>query len=491
MLSQCRLYAVALFLAFACALFMPGTIQSQIISAEAYSVSPNPAPAAVAFKLSLLGGKWNSLASFSRESVLVTGSRIDLSFVVRQIIFMDPPIWTKNPPVVDTVFTLPAVAPVFSMPALKAGKYEVWATQMYECLYTKPPCEMAVTPKYAGVLEVSQAGAITYSINPTKTLPGKDFNLNLLSYQFNCAVTYDMLSATVNGNNISLTFLDHEAPVGSICPAIYMPYGPRFNMAALKAGTYTVTAYRLPACAAQGCKMAPTPGDAGTLVVEDVSRKTGWFLKNNQVTANTAFSMQVVNNQFGNCQTSFSNQTVSVLNGEIHTRFFPVVDSNRVCIVNIVPWGPSFDMAALKPGKYPLYVTQLPACLVKPPFCKIPEIPVLSDTLTVTGTTGMLVQPQRTTKPSAYFQGGRLHVTLLEPSHSSSKPLSADATWKLELIALSGRVQSRYTFNVDGDLQNGGALSLDAGGIMDKGVYLLQLHSPTGELQSIPVIQRE
>ncbi len=491
MLSLFRIKAATLFLAFACALSMPETIQSQTIPPQAYSVSPNPAPAAVAFKLSLIGGTWNSAATFSRESVLVTGSRIDLSFVVRQIIFMDPPIWIKNSPVVDTLFAVPVVAPIFSMPALKAGKYEVWATQMYECLYAKPPCEMAVTPKYAGVLEVSPAGAISYSINPTKTLPGKDFNLNLLSYQFNCAVTYDMLATAVNGNNISLTFLDHEAPVGSICPAIYMPYGPKFNMAALKAGTYTVTAYRLPACAAQGCKIAPTPGDAGTLVVEDVTTKTGWFLKNNQVPGNSAFSMQVLNNQFGNCQTSFSNQTVSVMNGAIYTRFFPVVDPNRVCIVNIVPWGPSFDMAALKPGKYPLYVTQLPACLVTPPFCKIPEIPVLSDTLTVTGTTGMLVQPQRTIRPSAYFQGGRLHLTLQEPSNSSSKPLSAGATWKLELIALSGRVQSTYTFNVDGKSQNGGTLSLDAGVIMDKGVYLLQLHSPTGELRSIPVVRRE
>jgi hypothetical protein len=340
-------------------------------------------------------------------------------------------------------------------------------------------------------LDVSQAGEITYSINPTKTAALKDFTLDLLSYQFNCAITYDMLSTSVNGNDISLTFLDHEAPPLSICPAIYKPYGPTFKMAALKAGTYTVTAYRLPACAPQGCKMAPTPGDAGTLVVEDATTKTGWFLKNDQVTANSAFSMQVLNNQYGNCQTSFSNQSVSIANGEIHTRFYPATDPTRICIVNIVPWGPSFDMAALKPGKYPLYVTQLAACQVTAPFCKIPEIPVLSDTLTVSGTSAILVQSQIMTGPSAFFQGGRLHLSLPYHANSAINPVSGSALWKGELITLSGRVLSTYTFSGDGNKQNAGTINLDAGVMLDKGVYLLQLSSPTGASHSIPVVRKD
>lgn len=491
MVSQFRITAAAFFLMLTCALVAPNTLRAQIIPLPTYTVSPNPAPVGKTFKLSLQGGTWASRATFYRESVLVTGSRIDLSFVVGPILIIDPPIRLKDSPVVDSLIALPIATPVFSMPALKEGKYQVWATQMYECLYAKPACEIAVRPVSAGILDVSQAGAITYSINPTKTAALKDFTLDLLSYQFNCAVTYDMLSTSVNGNNISLTFLDHEAPPLSICPAIYKPYGPTFKMAALKAGTYTVTAYRLPACAPQGCKMAPTPGDAGTLVVEDATTKTGWFLKNDQVTANSAFSMQVLNNQYGNCQTSFSNQSVSIANGEIHTRFYPATDPTRICIVNIVPWGPSFDMAALKPGKYPLYVTQLAACQVTAPFCKIPEIPVLSDTLTVTGTSAMLVQSQAVTTPSAYFQGERLHLSLPKRSGSPLNPVSAEVLWKVELITLSGRVLSTHTFNGDENRQNGRIISLDAGVNLDKGIYLLQLHSPSGKSQSIPVVRKD
>ncbi len=245
MLPRITSSSAALLFIISLSLILPE--KAAAIALPAYMISPDSVAAEKAFKLSLIGGSWDCGATFSRESVTVTDKRIDLSFVENSNLIIDPPILLAgNPPkgvlpicaydlaaTADPELLIPAYAPVFSMPALKAGTYEVWATQMYECMYSEPMCKMAVQQKYAGVLQVTADGGITYSINPTRTEADKDFTLNLLSYDFNCGTTYDMLANSVTDNTISLTFLDHLNPA-ALCPAIYKPYGPAYKLAGLK-----------------------------------------------------------------------------------------------------------------------------------------------------------------------------------------------------------------------------------------------------------------
>ena len=278
-----------LFLTLAMTLTLPqNSIGQTVPPVEKYSISPTQALAKNPFKLNLLGGNWPCQTTFSRESVLVTGKRIDLSFIVNLNVTPMPYILSNDVPVpslspicimplsnLDTIGPVYVSGPVFSVPALAVGQYEVWATQMVECLYTQPMCKIAVIPILVGTLNVTAQGAITYTINPTTTPLKKDFTLDLLSYQFNCGTTYDMLASSVTGNTIALTFLDHENPL-TACPAIYKPYGPSYKMTGLPAGKYDVKVYHLPACAAQHCPFAAiTPEDAGILTVTDSTQRKG------------------------------------------------------------------------------------------------------------------------------------------------------------------------------------------------------------------------
>ncbi len=320
----------------------------------------------------------------------------------------------------------------------------------------------------------------TYSINPTKTASDKAFTLDLLTYQFNCGTTYDMLSASVNGNAISLTFLDHDAPVGTVCPLIYRPYGPAFSLPGLHSGIYTVKAFRLPACAAQHCPFAAIPGvDAGTLVVGTVAERAGWFLKNKEVAPGNNFSLQILNNKYGNCQTSFSHQSVNVQNGEIWLSFLIENHPERMCIMDIYPNGPTFDMLGMKTGTYPVRAIEIQACQLTVPPCPILSIlPEPSDTLLVSNGTAILSHNSMSTVPSAYFQGERIHLFL---------PGEPDGAWRAELMTTTGRIVRAYPFLAGPDR----IVRLDVGTQIERGFYLLRLMGPAGEALTLPMVRKD
>ena len=451
--------------------------------APAYSVSPNPAPADKAFTLYLYGVPLGCNTTFSHETVSVSGKRIDLGFVAKQVIYGVP--GTAQDPASDIVcpvYDQPQAAmpilpplyplPTYSMPALAAGTYEVWVTQGQECQYSTPACMIKVAPVSAGTLTVQPDGAITYSISPTKAAAGKAFDLSLLSYQFNCATTFDNLSTAVSGNTLTLTFLDRQK-VGVLCPAIYAAYGPTYKMNALKAGTYKVMAYRLPAC--YPCKMAGETTEAGTLVIGADTARSGWFLKDKETLAAKPFTMQLLNNDVGNCGVTFTHKTVTTTGGAIHTSFVLEVADVR-CIVDIHPNGPSFDMAGLAKGAYPVYVEQLALCEVQAPYCGIARPPVLipSDTLIVTETAATLLSELRRSSPAVEWQGSRAAFQLPKDG--------GRGIWKAELLTLSGRRLAVTSLTGEG----GRRAEAEWGLKPERGVYLLRLIAPGGESHLLP-----
>ncbi len=468
----------------------PAPARAQAVVAPTLSVAPNPAPAGKAFTLVLIGTASTCNTAFTRESVTVVGNRINLSYVGTTYM-VDPPIVAGGAPQpadpicpvyaqgkADTNIMIPpyAVGPTFAMPALKAGEYEVWATQMYECLYSTPSCKIAVIAKPAGTLTVKAEGANTYTINPIKAAPSAAFDLSLLSYDFNCGTTFSNLAVNVTGNEITLTFLDQQL-IGIACPLIYKPYGPTYKMPALKTGTYKVTAYRLPAC--YPCKLLGTSADAGTLTITGETTRSGWFLKNHETLAEKPFNMQLLNNDIGNCGTSFTHQTVRAESAGIFTSFLVESDSNVRCIQDLHPYGPTFAMDGLKIGVYPVYVTRLLPCQVQAPFCAIlTPMPVPSDTLIVTKTLSVLLSDLRAGAPKADLRGSRAAVTL---------PEGMGGTWKAELLSVNGQRLSSATVNALG----GERAEFDLGLKPERGVYLLRLSAPDGETHMLPLIRKD
>jgi hypothetical protein len=340
-------------------------------------------------------------------------------------------------------------------------------------------CSSLLPSQTLGQIEPVQA----YTVSPNTVIGDRAFTISLLTYNFNCATTYDMLSSSVNGNTISLTFLDHDAPKGAICPAIYAPYGPTYTLPALKAGTYKVITYQLPACAPQGCKMASIAGEAGNLVVtSEALGKDNWYLKKNEILANNKFTMQILNQKYGNCQTSFSNQSVSISGGAIWTQFLINTDPKLVCIMDIRPHGPTFEMEALKPGKYPIYVTELFACEVKAPFCAVDRLrPTVSDTLLVSATLTTLIHGKAMAMPKARFHGRQLRLEV-PPTNAPSL-----GVWTAEVLTLSGQVLESHHFIIS----KTGSGIFNISTQIERGLYLIRLLAPSGEMHSLPIVRKD
>jgi hypothetical protein len=457
-----------------------------IMIAPELSVSPNPAPADKPFTLTLRGVPADCRTSFGRESVTVVGNRIDLSYTTYTAVTAFPlspedgqkiiPACPEGQPLPDTLIPTYDI-PTYAMPALKAGTYEVWATMMPECMYAMPGCLLAPTPVSAGTLTVGPGQAISYSINPIRTAPSKEFQLSLLSYQFNCGTTFDNLSVNVLGNEITLTFLDHPSMKDSGCPAVYKPYGPAFKVPALKTGTYKVTAYRLPSC--YPCKMLGETASAGSLTVTaDVAQK-GWFLKNPETLAEKPFTLQLLNHDYGNCQTSFTHKGISSEAGGIYVSFLIETRPDIVCIQDVRPYGPSFEMQGLKAGVYPVHVTELLSCQVNPPFCAMKLLePAPFDTLIVTKTLSTLLSDLRARSPKADLRGSRAAMVL---------PEGIGGTWKAELLAVNGSRLASAAVNAEG----GTPAEFEMGLKPERGVYLMRLSAPDGETHMIPLIRKE
>jgi hypothetical protein len=436
-------------------------------SAETLSVIPNPAKADTRFTLHLQGVAGLDCNSFfSRESATVTGNRIDLRYTVSHSGIVLDTTGGGDPAVcpvraVPEAKSLP-ILPVFAMPALKAGSYEVWAANMPECLYSNPMCLIAVQPVSAGILKVEAAPAPAFFINPTSALPNQAFALQLLSYDFNCGTLYDSLSAVVADGVINLSFRDRQNPA-ALCAAVVMPYGPTFRIPALKEGSYKVKANRLSTNAV---------ADAGILSITAMARK-GWYLKEKKTLAEKSFAMQLLRDDIGNCQTSFADQTVTVSSKAIAVSFTMEQHPDRVCVQNIQPFGPVFEMPALKTGAYPVTAA---VCEGLAGACKGPTTSSVADTLVVTQTLRVGISDLRARGPKVELRGQAAVFAL---------PEGKTGSWRAELMTLDGRVLGRTMVSGPAGMR----VSVPVGRAPANAVSLLRLTSPEGGERFLPIVR--
>jgi hypothetical protein len=459
------------------ALALAASVCAQTI--QTLSVTPNPAPAGKAFQLLLQGVATECNTAFSRESVTVSGTRIDLRYTkISTGIVIDAP--TAGPTVCPMAATGPSAGtllasmPVFTMPALKAGKYQVWATYIPECLYSQPSCKIAVMPESAGTLAVQGDVPMSYMLNPAAVPAGQAFALQLLSYGFTCATAFDELSAVVTDSVITLAFSDQELPKG--CMDAFNPYGPTFQMPAMKAGSYKVKVKRL---------QMNLVVDAGILLVTGASDHKSWYLKQRSVPAEKAFAMQLLRDDIGNCQTSFTQESASVVSGGIYASFVMESHPERVCVMDLRPFGPTFSLPGLKAGPYPVYPEQILPCQVSEPRCLLPIMePVATDTLIVTKASAILLSELRARGPRVEMRGRTAFFTL---------PNGETGIWHARLSALDGRLLREAEIRIAGGSAETGAagreVSLPMDGVPARTVSLLQLTAPSGAQTILPIVR--
>ncbi len=214
--------------------------------------------------------------------------------------------------------------------------------------FSKVPDEIQKTPPFI--------------ISPNQVSDGAPFKLELLSHRYSCAVTYSHLSYSVDGTKIYLRFLpDHSKEPISVCPMIYKPYGPTFDLKGLKAGTYSVFAVPLVPCMVENpmCKIAVIPEPAGTLTVGKNPVTHNWKLQPPSAQADIPFQLQLLSQNYGNCQTEFSHTSATLKDGELWLTYFMQTHPERVCVWDQRPFGPEFKLPGLKAGRYPVIAMQL------------------------------------------------------------------------------------------------------------------------------------
>ncbi len=336
-------------------------------SKSVYSFSPETVNAEQAFSLKLSATDFTCASEFTHKSASISEARIDLYFVYSQTKRWCPDY--LQVPDVDIV--RPNYGPSFSIPALKPGVYAVYASRMPPCAVCesvngKPcaVCEIAIIPEIIGKLLVEEQGAVAYMIDPKSIEAGMANKLSLLSYQFFCANRFDNMAVSTSGKNIYLTFHTTVLP-NVMCPLIYKPYGTTFEIPALKTGTYSVHAIRLADCQVSqpACKIGIQPVFVDTLqVLEKPVVKDQWHLMPERAIAYKSFNLDVFNDRYGSCQTEFSNLSVSSGNYEIHLSATHKSFPDRVCIMNKIPFGPSYTMGPMAPGSYKVSITISPDC---------------------------------------------------------------------------------------------------------------------------------
>jgi hypothetical protein len=426
-------------------------------AAPDWNLSPGTAMAGRVFSLGALSNRYSCAHTFANQSVVVNDGRIDLSFTS-----------AVNPAVLCPAVVKPH-GPAFTMPALKAGKYAVYMNLLMPCHVSTQMCEAVIPVEAAGTLLVTEDEKISYVIDPAQVEAEQNFTLNLLSPQFGCNIDFLRTASRVQDGKITLTFLDKPNPLVRCAPTQPM-YGPAYNIPGLKAGTYEVWAERLPACVEEGCKMAAIPELVAKLAVRPVNTaRKGWFFKSREVKAGVPLTLNVVNNEYGNCNTDFEHTSLVIGDYGIHALFVIVNHPERVCVADIHPHGPAFQVSALKPGRYPLYVNEMPACMYAEPRCTtgIPDVlPPASDTLIVSSSTSLGGLPALSrTAPWAVWSDGALRVRL---------PDGAQGIWRADVMNLSGR--RLHSAAVTAGPGSGSALS----GLAkpDRGVILVRLVAP-------------
>lgn len=441
--------------------------------ARAVTVLPNPATAGAPFTLYLQGvAGLDCYSTFSRESVTVSGDNINLRYTVTSLAVPVAASANPAPGAMPVVCAMPAAdampvytggMPAFAMPALNAGTYHVYATPMPECLYAAQPCEVPIMSQDAGILKVEAAPVPAFFINPSTALPNQAFQLQLLSYDFSCASIYDSLSAVVADGVITLSFLERLNPA-ALCAAVATPYGPTFRIPALKEGSYKVKANRL---------SGKGPVDAGTLTIAAGVPRKSWYLKEKQTLAGKAFAMQLLRDDIGNCQTSFADENIQVSSQSIALGFTMEQHPDRVCVQNIQPFGPTFEMPSLKTGTYPVFVS---VCVGLAGQCKGASTASVVDTLIVMQTLSARISGLRGAGPKVELRGQAAVFALPE-----GKP----GFWRAELMTLDGRVLGRTT--VAGPA--GQRVSVPVGRAPANAVSLLRLTSPDGGQRFLPIVR--
>ncbi len=244
----------------------------------------------------------------------------------------------------------------------------------------------------AGILSATlwaQTSVQTVFINPNQVESGKPFQVTLSGKSSLCNPQFSHHQASVASGSIQLTVMAVNDPLAK-CTAGDHDYKTDFELPALKAGQYTVTASLEPACrySTPACMIPQILENAGTLFAKD-SASLPFAIRPGKVDPAKSFDMLVTNNLW-TCANEFTNPVVLVDGHAIYVSFTNRFRIGILCPAILKDYGPTLSMPALPSGTYQILTTSIPYCDPKL-ICPLSLLaPQLSGALTVSGTTTTL-----------------------------------------------------------------------------------------------------
>lgn len=321
-----------------------------------FVLSPSTVRENVPSEISLLNYSFNCNSTYTNKAVTVVDDKINLSYLAKS------PDTTLPYQKVCINLNAPLYGPNFQLPALKAGKYEVYSDQLPSCY----PCKMANIRELAGILEVYATGETQWSLSPRKVEAKKDFNLQILNSNYNsCNNYFSYIKSEVSGNEITVSYVSNNIYSPYLfCGQKISPWGPITRLKGLSSGEYTVYVVEEPACVYDSvpCAVKLARQKAGVLSVTD-SSQSSWYIQSKEQASGVNFDLELLNSSYGSCNTEFSETNVSIENGIINLSFTRNTYTDRICFHSVSPYGPTFSISAQKPGAYPIYAREIKNCV--------------------------------------------------------------------------------------------------------------------------------
>ncbi len=322
-----------------------------------FTISPEKAPAGEQFNLQALSHQFSCGTSYSRQSYRLENGRLVLTFD-----------WKTDPAVMCPAVVRP-YGPSFRIKPLEPGKYPVWVER---------PCPVGAQCLHletyaAGTLVVEKADfPAKYLLSPSDVAAGRDFKLELSSYQFTCVTSFSHKRVRQTDSTIVLSFLAKD-DLDIACPMIYKPYGTTFPVEGLNAGRHAVYVERLAPCMVSNpaCMMAVVPELAGYIVATDEQPPKTTFVAPNPAKARKPFTLELWSYDFA-CNSEFSHQSVLVQGRDITLSYREQRLTRIACPAIYAPYKADFRLPALAEGRYRVFAQMLPDCMfIGKPECAV------------------------------------------------------------------------------------------------------------------------
>jgi hypothetical protein len=312
----------------------------------------------------------------------------------------------------------------------------------------------------------SAAAQDHFSLLPDRADPGKPFGAMLASSRYHCGYTFVGDTARTYGKEIDLAFVAKEDPAVKCAPSV-AANGPHFTVPALAAGVYAVYAEPMPACA-----VSPTPCpfalirifvDSLRVTPGGDSTEARWFIRPREAKAQPLIDLLLASRAYASCENIFTGVTWELRNHGIHMDY-QVAYLKRLCEYSVRPYGMVLPLDTLKPGSYPVYVSQN-HCNPYLPACAAPS-EALVDTLKVASAAeAIAAEPRMAGLEAASLPGGI----------SLRAPWDLDGAARLELFDCDGRRAALFS-----GIRSpaGAALHLPRPRGLTAGLYFLRLSAP-------------